>query len=159
MTDLHLSRLSYASTITEAYSPMEIGNILEDCRTNNPPLDVTGMLFLGNGYFFQCLEGPRSHINKLYMDIYSDARHKDVQILELKEINIRYFSEWSMKYVRSTHVADTVLKETGMRSFNPYELDGYTLNLLLEAFRNHQEHDEPHQAEKGKSSFWGMFKK
>jgi hypothetical protein len=165
MSEQFLSRLYYASTVTDDYSPMEIGNILEACRQNNPPVDVTGMLFLGNGFFFQCLEGPRANVNYIYHQIANDSRHKDVQILEFKEVGRRLFSEWSMKYVKSASVVDKILKETGVRTFNPYELDSYMLNMIAEAFSNYHEPENApmeHQGgvkQKKSSGFFGFLKK
>lgn len=134
-----LSRLFYASTATEQYSPMEVGNILEACRKNNTDLDVTGMLFFGNGYFLQCLEGSRAHINITYQRIAMDHRHKNIQLLEFKEIGSRYFENWTMKYIRSATVIDKILKETGMKEFNPYLLDTFALNAMAAAFRDYIE--------------------
>ncbi len=139
MSEAHLSRLYYASTATEKYSPMEIGNILDACRHNNPSLNVTGMLFYGNRYFLQCLEGPRRNINITYAKLLQDQRHDDVQILDFKEIATRYFEEWSMKYIRSTSVITKIMKETGLREFNPYLLDSYTLDMMGRAFRDYAE--------------------
>ncbi len=163
MSELYLSRLYYASEATDQYSPMEIGNILESCRQHNPPLDVTGVLFLGNGYFFQCLEGPRKNVNQIYRNITGDQRHKQVELLEFKEVGERLFSEWSMKYIRSTQVVEKILKETGAKTFNPYELDSYTINLIAEAFSNYHDHEgsgtAPQAHAKQKKSLFGFLKK
>lgn len=138
MSEHYLSRLFYASTATEKYTSAELGNILRSCRKNNPALDITGMLFLGNGYFLQCLEGPRSNINSLYKKIMIDERHTQVEVLEFREVVERYFDEWTMKYVGSMKVISKILKETGQKEFNPYSIDNYTLNLMMDAFRNYQ---------------------
>ncbi|WP_062152704.1 BLUF domain-containing protein [Beggiatoa leptomitoformis] len=137
MSEMNLSRLYYASTATERYSPLEIGNILMPCRKNNPNLDVTGVLFFGDGYFLQCLEGERANINLLYRKIALDVRHTDVQLLEFKEVSYRYFDEWSMKYVPAASVIAKILKETGLKQFNPYLLDSYTLNAMADVFRSY----------------------
>lgn len=165
MPESYLSRLYYASSATDTYTPMELGGILESCRHNNPPLDVTGVLFLGNGYFFQCLEGPRKHVNQVYNHILEDPRHTDVELLEFKEVGERLFDEWSMKYIRCSSVVDKILKQTGIRTFNPHELDSYTVNMLAEAFSSHQEsehHTETEQASKSvtkqkKTGLFGFF--
>lgn len=163
MAEVYLSRLYYASTATDQYSPMEIGNILESCRKNNPPLDITGVLFLGNDYFFQCLEGPRQNVNTLYKQILADPRHTDVQLLEFKEVGSRFFSEWSMKYIRSMTVVNRILKETGVNTFNPYQLDNYVINAIAEAFRDYQESDAAavnvQSAKDKKSGFFNFLKR
>lgn len=159
-----LTRLIYASTATEAYSPTELGGILESCKRNNPPLGITGMLFVSNNFFLQCLEGERRNINLLYQKIFLDQRHKDVELLELKEVGNRYFDDWTMKYVPSANVISKILRETGMRQFNPYQLDNYTANAMIEAFRDAEaadSKDSPVAAVKRNKGFglMGIFKK
>lgn len=132
-----LCRLYYASTATQEYLPHDIGEILKSCKTVNPSLSVTGLLFFGEGYFLQCLEGSRENINYLYRKITRDSRHKDVELLEFKDVEERYFEEWSMKYVNSANVISNILKQTGLKKFNPYLLDSYTLNAMTEAFRDY----------------------
>ena len=165
MPETHLSRLFYASTASEKYTPAELGNILRSCRKNNPALSITGMLFLGNGYFLQCLEGPRSNINALYKKILMDERHTQVEILEFKEVMNRYFEEWAMKYVGSMKVISKILKETGLKEFNPYLIDNYTLNLMVEAFRDYYEPENAGNVssnegqKKGSFGILGFFKR
>jgi len=159
MSDNFLSRLYYASTATELYSPLEIGNILKACRKNNPALQITGMLFMGNNFFFQCLEGPRNNVNILYKKLMQDQRHSNVQLLEFKEVGSRYFEDWTMKYVPSATVISKILKETGMRHFNPYLLDNYTLNLMAVAFREHQPVEAAPQVESVKQKKSGLLSK
>lgn len=159
-----LSRLFYASTATEHYSPLEVGNILEACRTNNTALDVTGMLFFGNGYFLQCLEGSRAHVNIIYTRISMDTRHTNIQILEFKEIGNRYFENWTMKYIRSAAVIEKILKETRMKEFNPYLLDTFALNAMATAFRDYVEPVVPVEKEaapkkKGNFGILDIFKR
>jgi hypothetical protein len=162
MSELKLSRLYYASTATEVYLHHDIGEILKSCKTVNPSLDVTGMLFFGEGYFLQCLEGSRENINFLYRKIARDPRHKDVELLEFKDINERYFEEWSMKYVSSANVIFKILKQTGLRKFNPYLLDSYSLNAMTEVFRDYVPTDKvetgvPNVKKRG-FSFFNPFK-
>lgn len=166
MADIYLSRLFYASTATEKYTSAELGDILKSCRKNNSPLDITGMLFLGNGYFLQCLEGPRGNINLLYNKILKDQRHTKVEILEFKEVADRYFAKWTMKYVGSMNVISKILKETGLKEFNPYLVDNYTLNSMAEVFRDYNEPETPVVADtsgvkkkKGNFDILGMFKR
>jgi hypothetical protein len=137
MTDVYLSRLCYASTATEKCTSLQVGSILEASFRNNAELDVTGALFFGNNYFLQFLEGPRENVNFLYTKISHDDRHTNLQLLELREVGSRYFEEWSMKYVRFPHVITKILRESRLKEFNPYKLDGYAIAGIAEAFRNH----------------------
>ncbi len=142
MRDKFLTRLLYASTAAKSYNSSELGRILESCRKNNPRLAVTGMLFLDNNYFLQCLEGSRENVNALYRQLLQDSRHENVQILEMKEVTERYFGDWSMKYVPSAAVIKRIMQETGLRQFDPYAIDNYTVNAMMESFRNYRDADQ-----------------
>jgi hypothetical protein len=65
-----------------------------------------------------------------------------MQVLELREIGSRCFHEWSMKFVDSPVVAAKICKKSGLKEFNPYLLDGRTLNALALAFRDHHQPSE-----------------
>jgi hypothetical protein len=87
----------------------------------------------------QFLEGPRDKVNLIYHKIALDDRHTNLQILEFKEVGCRYFEEWSMKYVRFPHVIAKILRESRLKEFNPYLLDGFAVSGIAEAFRNHHD--------------------
>ena len=139
MSEIFLSRMCYASTATAKCNSLQVGSILEAAFRNNAELDVTGALFFGNNYFLQFLEGPRDNVNLIYHKISLDDRHTRLQILEFKEVGCRYFEEWSMKYVRFPHVIAKILRESRLKEFNPYLLDGFAVSGIAEAFRNHQD--------------------
>ncbi len=135
MADIFLSRLFYASTATENCSPIELSKILASGQKNNPILHITGVLCFENNYFLQCLEGPRESINFIFNKVADDKRHSEVQLLELKEISYRYF-EYYLTAANTKTIINKVMKESGMRVFNPYLLDSHCLSLLAEGFKN-----------------------
>jgi Sensors of blue-light using FAD len=132
-----LYRLCYASTATQHFNSLQMGSILESSCRNNISMEITGVLFFSNHYFLQFLEGPRDNLILIYRKISQDQRHTNVELLELKQIESRYFEEWSMKYVSFPHVLDKILREGGLDEFNPYLLDNVALELIAEAFRSH----------------------
>ncbi len=146
MSDINLATMCYASTATKKCSSMEIGLIVEAAKKNNARARITGFLFFGNNYFLQILEGPRRNLNMLYNKIIRDERHTDMQVLELREIGSRCFHEWSMELVNSPAIAAKICKESGLKEFNPYLLDGRMLHRLALAFRNHHEPNESKHA-------------
>lgn len=160
MNSVSLFRLCYASTATEKCTSLQVGSILEASFRNNAELDITGALFFDNHYFLQFLEGSRGNVNYLYRKIAKDERHTNLQVLELKGVDSRYFAEWTMKYVQFPNVIAKILRETGLKEFNPYLLDGYAVHGMAEAFRNHHDPVIPKPtASKQKHSFnvLGMF--
>jgi len=99
----NLIRLTYVSKATfdcgasadELVS--EVQDILAEARRNNQKSKVSGALFFGEGYFFQCLEGKPSLVLPLVEKIKTDPRHESFKISYQKAVPRRYFLSWSMK--------------------------------------------------------------
>lgn len=135
-----LVRLTYASSTSSSRAEVQgdLIDILHSAQFYNAKHQIHGVLFYGNGYFFQCLEGQRKQVLKLYDKISSDPRHKDICILTLKTIGMPEFTQWQMKYVLEDHgIRHFFLNHYG-QCFNPYllkeEMDQQFVQLLL----NHQ---------------------
>jgi len=133
---MFLTRLVYASTISEEFNCDDIEGILTAARENNKRNNVTGMLCFNSKYFIQCLEGSRADINKTYHHILSDKRHSEVVLLDYKEIHMREFSNWSMGYMpESSFTEATNLKYSGKAEFDPYEMSGESAHQMMLALR------------------------
>merc|ERR1711879_1004616 len=65
-----LVRLVYASYSSSTASlsgiQPEIGTILTQSRKNNARAQISGVLYFGDGCFFQCLEGEESRVKETY---------------------------------------------------------------------------------------------
>ena len=135
-----LFRLIYASSIKQEYLRQEQKtnvinqDILEKARINNPRMDIDGVLFYGDGYFFQCLEGHQHNIEKLFDKICLDDRHENIAVLQVSHINKRYFAEWSMKFVEDDMAVKRHLEDLGQKFFNPYLFDANTTSSLIKLF-------------------------
>lgn len=133
----NLLRLTYASTaeFEPVYnSPgieVSVARILMQSRRNNPKRRIGGVLHYGDGYFFQCLEGPRDQVNDVYQVIAADPRHRDVQLLSALTPDERAFGNWSMKYVPVEGTIKTLLARHGVERFQPYEFSDQLVNELL----------------------------
>lgn len=135
-----LIRLTYASSTSSCPAQVQgdLIDILHNAQFYNPKHQIHGVLFYGNGYFFQCLEGQRKEVLKLYDKISSDPRHNEIDILSLKTIEMSEFRRWKMKYVlEDSSIRHFFLNHYG-QCFNPYllkeEMDQQFVQLLL----NHQ---------------------
>ena len=89
-------RLVYASTALSDWSLQQLLQLLKTCRKNNSANDITGMLLYSNRTFFQVLEGEEEKVMELYNFIKKDKRHRDVTLIEKKDIIDREFPFWSM---------------------------------------------------------------
>ncbi|MEJ6489706.1 BLUF domain-containing protein [Leucobacter sp. USCH14] len=92
--------LVYTSVATRPFSDAELDALLEQARSRNAALQVTGMLSYRNGSFVQFLEGSEEHLAELMTDISADSRHTDVRVLIDEPIAERQFSSWTMGYQR-----------------------------------------------------------
>ena len=131
---MFLTRMVYASTANNNFTPKDIEDILIKARQSNTKEDITGILCFSRNYFIQCIEGTRTKVNDLYHKILNDDRHSNIILLDYKEISEREFGYWSMSYVPESKLTTSInLKYSGSSIFNPYKMSGQSaLNMLVE---------------------------
>ena len=129
-----LVRLVYVSYANTAMSDEDIQSILEKSKINNSAKNISGVLMYSDRYFFQCLEGERKDVNKIYLHIATDSRHSRCMQIEYSQVNARLFPSWSMEYVAFKGIADDMIakySESGL--FVPYDYSaGQAVALLTE---------------------------
>ena len=91
-----LKRVIYVSEKTDS-SDASLAQIIASSTKNNQESGVTGCLLSGSNSFLQLLEGPRQTIDRLYVTINADSRHKNVAMLIDEDIVQKLFASWSMK--------------------------------------------------------------
>jgi hypothetical protein len=120
-----LVRLMYASRAATAIDQEELQSILRHAQAANPKLGLTGALCFADGIFIQVLEGGRDAVNRVYLRIAADPRHKDVVLLAYEEIGERHFAGWSMGLVNLSRVNPALmLKYSECAKLDPYALSG-----------------------------------
>lgn len=142
-----LTRIIYISRST--FAPMGNGNdiepnvarILAKSRINNRKNGLVGVLYFGDGCFFQCLEGETQAIDDLYAKLQNDPRHKDLKLLARKTIERRSFIDWSMKYVPIDQQMTQLLKQHGHQSFDPYRFDANMVRQVMQLLHASQQTD------------------
>lgn len=98
MEEESLIHCAYASVEAIEFSEEEIVALLEQARTGNKKLGITGMLLYDNGAFFQVLEGELEVVARLLEKIEKDPRHERFIKIIQEDIEARDFSEWTMGY-------------------------------------------------------------
>jgi hypothetical protein len=135
-----LISLVYVSFATHPMSEDDLRALLEECRTNNQRLNVTGMLLYRNGFFIQALEGDEEVVEKLFRDIAKDPRHQDVLRVYKAPIVVRSFPNWTMGF---NHIGDH--HQIEMEGYSDFlekpNAEYFTQNpsraqMLLESFRS-----------------------
>jgi len=137
-----LIRLVYAShasfSVGNDRIDPRLGRILTQSRNNNSRREIGGVLYLGDGYFLQCLEGEAAAVDGLYQRICEDSRHHNQVILSRIAIEKRLFSNWSMKYIPAEKSVRSFLQARGYQAFNPFELKATDIEQLVQFFHELQ---------------------
>jgi hypothetical protein len=128
-----LVRLLYASRAAAPVTHEIIESILQQSRTHNPALGITGILCHGGDVYMQALEGGREAVNALYMKIVRDTRHREVMLLHYAEVPERHFAGWTMGQVNLTKVNPSLLlKYSDKPVLDPFTVSGRASMALLE---------------------------
>lgn len=140
-----LVRLAYASTV--AGRPTGIRDHLiklqKKAESFNKSHHIKGMLFYGNNYFFECIEGDKETIDSLYSMIVYDCRHKNIVLLTYEIIDACQFAQWSMRFVYFEPTIQQFFKENYKKGFNPYLLEKHgSLNNFLKILFQHVDNIE-----------------
>lgn len=91
-------QLAYASVATRPLDTDALVALLRQCRAQNVPRRITGMLLHADGRFLQLLEGTREEVRDLYATIAVDPRHRDVTVLTERHRLLRRFPSWTMAF-------------------------------------------------------------
>jgi hypothetical protein len=128
-----LVRLLYASRAAAPVTHEIIESILQQSRSHNPALGITGVLCFGGEVYMQALEGGRDAVNALYTKIVRDTRHREVMLLHYAEVPERHFAGWTMGQVNLTKVNPSLLlKYSDKPVLDPFTVSGRASMALLE---------------------------
>lgn len=148
-----LIRVTYVSRSTfkpfGAQSGIEpnVARILSQSRSNNLHRNLVGVLYYGNGCFFQCLEGNSEDIDHLLESLRRDPRHRDLEVLSRESIESLSFMDWNMKYVSVDQKVQDLLKQNGMKRFDPYQFSPEMIKQLVDVFHQLPEPVSPTEIE------------
>ena len=115
-----MSRLIYLSEVRDVGSG-GVMKILDQARRGNKRTGLTGLLVFNRNYFLQCLEGGREEVTAVFCKIAADPRHGHVTLISVRDIDVRYFPDWTMSYLSSNSPElNAVLREfLPSEDFNP----------------------------------------
>lgn len=101
---IYFSRLNLAAdAVTRA---RQIGEITRQAQKKNEFAVVTSFMVVEGNFAMQVLEGERQTVNDTFQRIAADSRHRDVQIVEWREIAKRDF------FTSFTAIGRTAANET-----------------------------------------------
>lgn len=89
----------YASTGRNLFTEKKLNNLLEESRSANLKIGITGLLAYKDGNFMQSLEGQEQKVIELMQKISRDTRHFGIILMCKGFVERREFSNWSMAYL------------------------------------------------------------
>lgn len=98
VTEPQLRSACYVSAAVQRFSQSEIDALLQQSRTRNRKVEVTGVLLYCDGSFMQYFEGPAAGVEQLWSSIRRDPRHTSVTKLFEEPTSERLFPDWSMGF-------------------------------------------------------------
>ncbi|HCI77224.1 MAG TPA: hypothetical protein DHV27_13365 [Psychrobacter sp.] len=147
-------RLTYISRYNTDNPKGEVTRILTQAQQNNERNGITGALVFNHNYFLQSIEGARPVINELLRKLVKDNRHHGLQVIECREVELRHWSKWSMKYlIPSDENKGLALKFSTGTQFNPYLMNTNQIMMLIETLSDLQEQEAVSAAQKKKPWF------
>ena len=93
-----LVSVTYTSTATRLLSVAQLVELIEQIRSKNERLGVTGLLLYSGGNVIQTLEGTPDAVDAVFGSIAGDPRHGDVHVVDRRAIDERSFATWSMGF-------------------------------------------------------------
>lgn len=99
-------QVAYFSAALPTITDKDVHDILRASSRNNRRNDLSGMLLLLDGTFFQVLEGDRDRIEETLQRISRDPRHTGVLRVVEKERDERSFPDWTMGFEKFLHASE-----------------------------------------------------
>ncbi|CAN5325705.1 hypothetical protein BH09BAC4_BH09BAC4_23610 [soil metagenome] len=87
----------YVSSLISLLKQADLASLLEQSRSHNASIGITGILFINRGSILQVLEGKKELIEALYQHIEKDQRHTNLIKIADCPIRERSFRDWSME--------------------------------------------------------------
>lgn len=140
---VYVSRSTFAPVAASRGLEPNIARILAKSRANNRKNGLVGVLYFGDGCFFQCLEGEAEAVDTLYGKLELDPRHRELQLISREDIEQFSFGAWSMKYIPSEKKIQALLRQEGLNTFDPYRFSPAGIRTMLSLLH---EADEPQSA-------------
>lgn len=133
---IYISRSTFQPSGDGGIIEPNVARILAKSRLNNRKNGLVGVLYFGDGVFFQCLEGEEGSVNNLLEKLESDTRHRDIKVISKKYINQLSFGDWAMKFAPLDKEITKFLKDKNFKKFDPYLFSGEVINQFLNLLFN-----------------------
>ena len=124
-----MRQLVYISTGSPDLTEEDVADILATSQRKNPQRGLTGFLIYNGRNFLQLLEGDAAAIEILMADLRQDRRHNGLVRIEDVAIDVRRFSDWTMR--RFELSADVDARRAELTEWLPDGFDDKVLRTVL----------------------------
>lgn len=135
---IYISRSTFENSDAVNKIEPNVVRILAKSRVNNRKNGLVGVLYFGDGAFYQCLEGEEEAVNTMFSKIEKDSRHKDVKLISKKYVSKLSFPDWAMKYAPLDEKMRNFMQAHQHQKFDPYvfspEMTQKMLGVLIDAY-------------------------
>lgn len=90
--------LLYFGVARNEFTEQDFEALLEQARSRNAFLDITGKLLHCEGTFIQLLEGSEKAVKEVYDSIVEDERLIAIKTITTGYAEERYYQDWSMDF-------------------------------------------------------------
>ena len=97
---MNIKTLTYTSLASLDLTSEDVDRILDEARNSNAIDGITGLLVFNGTHFMQVIEGVPHAIDDLVARLRRDRRHSGFEVRDEREINERFFPDWTMELVR-----------------------------------------------------------
>ena len=100
-----LRRLAWSSIPSPSLSAAQLEEIRARARRNNERNHVSGLLLFTGEHFLAILEGHEWDLQKLWLRLEQDRRHRELIRIGNDRCGNRWFPQWKMSYTGHALVA------------------------------------------------------
>lgn len=109
---LTLQRIAYCSDARQPeLAILTLAEILAVSDRNNRRDNLSGVLLVSRGRFFQVLEGAAQDLDRTLARITADPRHGNLHFIMRRNIQTRLFEQWGMVAARITPSQQPVIDD------------------------------------------------
>jgi len=93
-----LRRIAWSSALAPSFSAARLNEIIAPARLNNERHHLSGMLVFTGSHFLGIHEGDEYDLSRLWLNLESDTRHRDLTRIGDELCGDRWFPSWLVGY-------------------------------------------------------------
>ena len=122
--------LLYFGVAKNEFTKQDFEELLEQARSRNAFLEITGKLLHCEGTFIQLLEGTEAAVKEVYQSIAKDDRLIAIKTIATGWAEERYYKDWSMDFGEVSLAEINKIENCAHRDVAAYVKNAAAVKLL-----------------------------